>query len=244
MNIGILGIGEVGAAIKKIVEKKHRVFTKDRKNDFIKKQKIDVLHICIPYGKQFMKIVIKAIKDHAPTLTIIESTVSPGTTDAIYKRTKSPICHSPIRGVHPNLYQGIKTFIKYIGPTSRIAGKKAEKYYKNLGLKTEVFENARTTEIAKLMDTTYYGWNIIFQKEMNKICNKNKISFEETYTKWNQTYNQGYKKLKMPHVVRPVLKNYPGKIGGHCIISNCQILNETIADPISKIILKQNRTYS
>ena len=31
MNIGILGIGEVGSAIKKLVEKKHRVFTADRK---------------------------------------------------------------------------------------------------------------------------------------------------------------------------------------------------------------------
>ncbi len=243
MNIGIFGIGEVGSAVKKIVEKKHRVFTKDRKNDFIKKQKIDVLHICIPYGKQFIKIVIKAIKDYTPTLTIIESTVAPGTTDKIYRKTKSLICHSPIRGVHPNLYQGIKTFIKYIGPASLTTGKKAEKYYKKLGLKTEVFKNARTTEIAKLMDTTYYGWNIIFQKEMAMICNKNKISLEEAYTKWNETYNEGYKKLKMPHVVRPVLKNYPGKIGGHCVISNCQILNETIADPISKIILKHNKTY-
>ena len=78
---------------------------------------------------------------------------------------------------------------------------------------------------------------------MAMICNKNKISLEEAYTKWNETYNEGYKKLKMPHVVRPVLKNYPGKIGGHCVISNCQILNETIADPISKIILKHNKTY-
>ena len=243
MNIGILGTGEVGSAIKKIVEKKHDVFTKDRKDDFIKKQKIAILHVCIPYSKQFIKIVIKTIKDYAPMLTIIESTVAPGTTDKIYRKTKSLICHSPIRGVHPNLYQGIKTFIKYIGPTLATAGKKAEEYYKKLGLKTEVFKNARTTEIAKLMDTTYYGWNIIFQKEMAKICNKNKISFEEAYTKWNQTYNHGYTKLKMPYVVRPVLKNYPGKIGGHCIIANCQILKKTLTNPISKIILKQNRTY-
>lgn len=243
MNIGILGIGEIGTAVKKITQEKHQVFTANRYSDSIIGKKIDVLHICIPYSRNFVRIITKAVKKYQPLLTIIESTVAPGTTDKIYRKTKKLICHSPIRGVHPNLYQGIKTFIKYIGPTSIVAGKKAEEYYKKLGLKTEIFKNARTTELAKLMDTTYYGWNIVFQKEMDKICKKNKVSFEEAYTKWNQTYNQGYQKLKMPQVVRPVLKNYPGKIGGHCIISNCQILDKIISNPISKIILKQNKTY-
>lgn len=243
MNIGIIGTGDVGKAIKKIVEKKYHVFTKDRKNDCIKMQPIDILHICIPYSEKFISIVVKMIKDYTPTLTIIESTVAPGCTRKIYKKTKRLICHSPIRGGHPNLYKSIQTFIKYIGPTSKEAGKKTQTYYKSLGLQTEVFANAETTEIAKLMDTTYYGWNIIFQKEMAKICTTHKVFFEQAYTKWNETYNEGYKKLNMPHVVRPVLKNYPGKIGGHCIISNCQILEKTIADSISKTILKQNKTY-
>lgn len=243
MNIGILGTGEVGTAIKKIVEKKHRVFTKDRTNDFISKQGIDVLHICIPDSKQFTGIVVKAIKEYAPTLTIIESTVAPGITHKIYQQTKSLLCHSPIRGVHPNLYEGIRTFVKYIGPTSPAAGKQAKKYYQDLGLKVELFKDAKTTEIAKLMDTTYYGWNIVFQKEMAKICKKNNISLEEAYTQWNQTYNEGYGKLDMPHVIRPVLKNVEGKIGGHCIVSNCEILEKTLPNPISKTILKQNKTF-
>lgn len=243
MNIGIIGTGEVGTAIKKIVEKKHAVFTKDRTNDFIKPQRIDVLHVCIPDSKQFIGIVVKAIKKYAPTLTIIESTVAPGTTHKIYQQTKSLVCHSPIRGVHPNLYQGIRTFVKYIGPTSTAAGKQAKKYYQDLGLKVQLFTDAKTTEVAKLMDTTYYGWNIVFQKEMANICKKNNISLEEAYTQWNQTYNDGYSKLNMPHVVRPVLKNREGKIGGHCIISNCEILEKTLPNSIAKIILKVNKIY-
>jgi UDP-N-acetyl-D-mannosaminuronate dehydrogenase len=243
MKIGIIGTGEVGLAIKKIVEKKYKVFTRDRKNDLIKGQKIEVLHICIPYTDEFIKIVVIAIKEYKPALTIIESTVAPGTTDKIYKLTRTLICHSPIRGIHPNLYKGIMTFVKYIGPTSKAAGKKTQAYYKKLGLKTEIFKDSKATEIAKLMDTTYYGWNIIFQKEMYKICRKNKIPFEQVYEKWNKTYNEGYTKLKMAHVVRPVLKNYPGKIGGHCIISNCEILEKTLRDPISKTVLNQNKSY-
>jgi len=243
MKVGIIGLGEVGSAIKKIAEKKHQVFVKDRKLDLIKNNKIDVLHVCIPYSPEFEKTVIEAVKEYNPKLTIIESTVAPGTTEKIYKKTKKLICHSPIRGVHPDLYKGIKTFVKYIGPTSKEAGKKTFNYYKNLGVKTEIFKDSKTSEIGKLFDTTYYAWNIIFQKELYKICQKEKIPFEEAYTKWNETYNLGYKKMKMPHVVRPVLKNYPGKIGGHCQIPNCEILEKTLTNPISKTVLNWNKKY-
>lgn len=243
MNIGIIGVGEVGSAVKRVVEKKYKVFTKDLANDGIKGQHVEILHVCIPYSNEFVKIIVKAVKDYKPSLVIIESTVVPGTTDVVYRRTKTLVCHSPVRGVHPNLYKGITTFVKYIGPTSKKAGMRAQEYYKKLGLKTEIFKDAKTSEIAKLMDTTYYGWNIVFQKEIYKICRKYNISFEEAYTKWNCTYNQGYTKLKMPNVVRPVLKNYQGKIGGHCIIPNCKLLEGYMTNPISKSILRFNKTY-
>ena len=84
MNIGILGIGEVGSAIKKIIEKKHKVFIADKKEDLIIGNKIDILHICIPYSNLFIKTAIRAINKYQPKLTIIESTVSPGTTDLIF----------------------------------------------------------------------------------------------------------------------------------------------------------------
>ena len=75
------------------------------------------------------------------------------------------------------------------------------------------------------------------------ISKKNKIDFGEAYTQWNETYNQGYKKLGMNYVIRPVLKHIPGKIGGQRVISNCRILNKTLSNPISRIILKHNKTY-
>ncbi|OGH05969.1 MAG: hypothetical protein A2W22_03515 [Candidatus Levybacteria bacterium RBG_16_35_11] len=243
MKVGIIGLGEVGSAIKKLAEKKHNVFTKNRKIDLIKGNKIDILHICIHYSTEFEKTVVKAIKDYLPRLTIIESTVAPGTTERIYKKTKVLICHSPIRGIHPHLYKSIKTFVKYIGPTTPIAGKKVSSYYKNLDVKTEVFKDSKTSEIAKLFDTTYYAWNIIFQKELYKICQKQKVPFEQVYKKWNETYNEGYKKLKKANVIRPVLKDYPGKIGGHCLIPNCTILESNLSNLISKTILALNRKY-
>ena len=75
------------------------------------------------------------------------------------------------------------------------------------------------------------------------ISKKNKIDFGEAYTQWNETYNQGYKKLGMNYVIRPVLKHIPGKIGGHCIIANCETLKKSLPNQISSLILKLNKTY-
>jgi len=42
---------------------------------------------------------------------------------------------------------------------------------------------------------------------------------------------------------RPVLKHIPGKIGGHCIIANCETLKKSLPNQISSLILKLNKTY-
>ena len=79
----------------------------------------------------------------------------------------------------------------------------------------------------------------IVEKEIEKWCDKNNVDFEAVYTEANKTYNKGYKKLGRIEVVRPHLKYMPGKIGGHCVLPNCKILDSHIA----KIILQKNKLY-
>jgi len=119
------------------------------------------------------------------------------------------VVHSPIRGVHPHLYQGIKTFIKYVGSDNKKAGESAKKHLEGLGIKTKVFMPSITTEIGKLLDTSYYGLVIAWHGEMKKICNKLEVNFEKAVTDFNQTYNQDYTKSGKKNVVRLVL--YPPK---------------------------------
>ncbi|MCX6718101.1 MAG: hypothetical protein NTY81_00655 [Candidatus Staskawiczbacteria bacterium] len=229
-KIGILGYGEIGKAISKFYNNPK---IKDLKRDD-GLAGVDILHICIPWSRDFVKIVKKEIKKANPKLTIIHSTVAPGTT----KKIGGMIVHSPVRGVHPKLFEGIKTFVKYIGADSEKAGKMAESHLKSLGIKTKIFYPSKTTEAIKLWDTTQYGWLIVLNKEMKKWCDKNKVDFEAVYADANKTYNEGYKKLGREEVLRPYLKYVPGKIGGHCVIPNCQILK----DGIAKIILKRNES--
>ena len=109
MRTLIIGAGEVGYSLKRALEDKHEVFIRDKeKGDF---KKIEVLNICYPPSKDFIKITKKYIEEYHPKVTIIHSTVPPGTTD----KCGENVVHSPIHGKHPNLKEGIFTYVKYLG---------------------------------------------------------------------------------------------------------------------------------
>lgn len=205
----ILGYGEVGKAIHQIVKDAYII---DFKIDNWRLEPVDFIHICIPYSKDFNKIV-EQYKEEG--LVICHSTVPVGTCD------KLEIVHSPIRGVHPHLAEGIRTFPKYFGGKG---AKKASKIFEELGLKVKVFKNAKTTEALKLWDTTQYGRLIMLEKEIYAWCKKHKVDFNAVYIQANKDYNEGYIKLGRPEVVRPYLKHIEGKIGGHCILNNAKLL--------------------
>ncbi|KPJ56662.1 hypothetical protein AMJ49_04330 [Parcubacteria bacterium DG_74_2] len=229
-QIGILGYGEVGQAIAKFY-KNPKIKSLDR-DDGLKG--VEILHICIPWTDDFVKIVKKQIKEIKPKLTIVHSTVAPGTT----KKIGGMIVHSPIRGIHPHLYKGIKTFVKYIGADDKKAGKLAQKCLQDLGIKTRVFMPSITTEIGKLLSTSYYGLCIAWHGEMKKMCDKVGVDFEKAVTDFNKTYNEGYTKLGKRNVIRPVLSSPKAGIGGHCVISNAKILKKYFNNQALDLILK------
>jgi len=233
--IGVLGTGQVGGAIKKLTKKYFSVLTKNLSEDNLKNNKIDILHVCIPYTKDFSNVVVKQTLLNKPNLVIINLTIKPGTTRQIFNNTKINIVHSPVMGVHPKLYYYLFQFPKFIGPINKTSGKLAKKHFVQMDLKTIVLNNPEETELAKLFDTTYYGLNIVFCKWVKEICSNKKLNFSNVYTKFNHAYNEGYKNT-LPNVIRPILKPVPGPIGGTCVVSNAKILNEFIPNKISKLI--------
>jgi hypothetical protein len=115
MKIGIIGYGEIGGSIAKV----YRSFDKfdirvvdpiQNFNDDI--NGVEILNICIPFIENFVDVVKDYISNSNPNYTIIHSTVAPGITKLIGGK----VCHSPMRGLHPNLDLGMKNFLKYIGP--------------------------------------------------------------------------------------------------------------------------------
>jgi len=228
-NVGILGYGEVGQAIAKFYR---RPKVRDlNRNDGLKD--VEILHVCIPDSERFVSIVKKEINKIKPKLTIIHSTVAPGTT----KKIGGNVVHSPVRGIHPKLYEGLKTFVKYIGTDNQKAGQMAKKHLESLGIKTRVFTPSTTTELGKLLDTAYYGLCIAFHGEMKRMCDTLHVNFDTVVTAFNSSYNQGYTKLGMPHVIRPVLRPPNPVIGGHCIIPNVRLLKKSFKSKAFDLIL-------
>jgi len=230
-KISIIGYGEIGQAIKKLYP--YPVKTKDLKDD-IDLTGTELMHICIPYGDVFVSNVCDYIGQYTPKTTIIHSTVPPLTTQTVIQKTKARVFHSPVVGIHPYLLEGLLTSTKYIGadtPCDDIVD-----HFKSLGVSTKVV-SSKTSELAKLLSTSYYGLCIAWHGEMKKMCDKLDVNFEEAVTNWNNNYNTTYKKLCKPNVIRPTLYP-PKKIGGHCVIPNAEILNNLFESPALDLILK------
>ena len=196
------------------------------------------MNVCIPYqtDEQFISAVSSVVSEFNPELTIIHSTVVPGTTNILSDITETLIVHSPVRGVHPNLYEGIMTFVKFIGSETIEASEKAASHFDELGISTHICGSSRATEIGKLFSTTYYGMIIAWHGEMEKICQSMGISFNEAVTLFNETYNNGYKDLGKHDVIRPVLYPPKGGIGGHCILPNVEILKRHSSSLVYELI--------
>lgn len=232
-KVGILGFGEIGSSLA--------LFYKNPKVKDLKRDDglagVKILHVCIPYSEKFVDIVKKEIKNINPLLTIIHSTVAPGTT----KKIGGMIAHSPMRGTHPKLFHGMKTFVKYIGADNIKAGKMAERHLRGAGMKTKLFNSSTTTELGKILDTTYYGVCIAWHKEMKKICEKFGVSFEDAVTNFNISYNEGYTKLNKKNVIRPVLFVDNNPIGGHCVVPNAEILKKFVKSEAIDLVLKYRK---
>lgn len=218
----IIGYGEVGTSLSEVLQEHYEVFVHDPEKKLIltpSEYAGCVLHICIPYSSSFYKHVKLYQKEFLPAITIVHSTVPVGTCD------KLDVVHSPVRGKHPHLAEGIKTFVKYFGGKD---AKDAAHIFERIGISAYCTKKARTTEALKLWDTTQYGILIMLNKRIHQWCEENDVDFDIVYTEANKTYNAGYSKLGTPNVVRPYLEYMEGEIGGHCIRPNAEMLGEEL----------------
>ena len=237
-TVGIIGYGEIGQALDKIYGEEGitpLIRDVDRDDGL---GGVDVLNIAIPWNDAFIPNVREYIEEIHPRLVIIHSTVAPGTTRELSKNFAN-IAHSPVRGIHPNLKEGIRTFVKAVGGGGSLD---ATEHLESLGIAVKVYESSVTTEIAKLMDTSYYGVCIAWHDYAKKLCDLWGVDFEDAQTHYNSTYNSGYTELGKPNVVRPTLSPPDGPIGGHCVVANAEILREVLDSKLLESITNLGST--
>lgn len=224
MKTLIVGYGEIGKSLESVLKKTYDVTSMDINSGA--DGKYDIMHICFPYTKDFVKEVKKYKKLYKPKYVVIHSTVPIGTSQ------KCKAYYSPVRGIHPHLEKSLEVFVKYLAPHNN----ELKSYFEATGMQIEQTEQTQTLEAMKLYCTTIYALNVIAEKEVWDFCKKHKLDYNIVYTESNKTYNDGYAKLGFPQYTRYMLKHAEGKIGGHCLIPNCKLLKTDLA----KFILKQN----
>lgn len=211
----VIGYGEIGKALTQVLKCDFR-----DKTDDTSKEHYDVIHICYPHFNGFNKSVKSYIKRYTPDYVVVHSTVPVGTCG------KLGVLHSPVTGVHPNLAKSIKTFTKFVGgDNSEVIADEFKKYK----IPSVPVASASDTEAGKLYNLLAYGINILIEKEIWDFCHKNNLNYDIVYSQFVKMYNQGYEKMKMPHVKIYELKHFEGGIGGHCVMENSPLLNTELS---------------
>ena len=235
----VVGIGEIGKPILKLLSKNNIVVGFDLKPDLIDERKFEryknlqtsFLHIAIPVSSKFESNLLQLYKKFKPECIVIHSTIGPGTIEQIQKKLDVPLIYSATRGVHKRMLKDIKRYTKFFAisknaPKKQWAIKAYSTKMKNCGIKTKQMSKPETLELAKIIcDTSYLGWLINYAQFSNMIAQRYNVNYDEMWSFSDEIHKFLGNRPKM----------YPGFIGGHCVIPNLDLIHNQTLDLIKKM---------
>ncbi len=234
----IVGMGEIGRAVKSVVGAHDVTYEVDKKNRNGSVGNVDVMHICFPYDEDFVDQVNYYQVKYEPRYTAIWSTVPIGTT----KGFDFPIVHTPVEGRHPYLAKSIMIMPRYIGFDDEDTCSFFVRYFTDKGLEPYPYPSSKMTEAIKLLSTTRFAINLLWADYESRVMDSVGDSDIEFLNLFYEDYNSLYEALGQPGIKRYILTPPGGKIGGHCLIPNAKILNEHFPDEIlDRIIAMEDK---
>jgi UDP-N-acetyl-D-mannosaminuronate dehydrogenase len=227
-KIVVVGLGEVGKPLFELVSRHYDVVGVDI-SPVGQIGEVDIMHVCFPFEiKDFIGEAARYIDLFRPALTIVNSTVSIGTTRAIADRSGQNVVNSPIRGKHARMLDEIGIYTKFVGAMDPAAGQRAAEHFQSLGMKTKILSSPEATELAKLTETTYFGLMIAWAQEVERYCDETGQDYAEVVS--------FYEEIKF----FPPVKYFPGVIGGHCVMPNIKILRKRYESSLLEAIQASN----
>src|SRR5438874_9393715 len=212
-TVVIVGLGEVGKPLLEILKSRYQTFGVDI-NQPASISRCNVMHVCFPFqSEKFCRQVVEYIDQYRPALTVINSTVAPGTTRSIAVESGTAVVHSPVRGKHVRMQEEMLHYTKFIGALDLQSGQRAIEHFEGVGMKTKLLTPPEASEIAKLTETTYFGLMIAWAQEVERYCTKLGVNYDDVVS--------FYDEIKF----FPSVKYFPGVIGGHCVMPNIEILS-------------------
>jgi UDP-N-acetyl-D-mannosaminuronate dehydrogenase len=226
----VVGLGEVGKPLYTILQNHEpRTIGIDIKPAVVE-QPVGILHVCFPFinRTQFQSAVEGYAIKYAPSLIVINSTIVPGTTRAIEKSTGIPCVYSPVRGKHTKMVDELQTYVKFVAGTDSAAAERVQAHFKAAGIPSETMSTPEALELAKLLETTYFGLLIAWAQEMNRFAVKVDADYLEV--------GKFFKEIAyLPNVLFQ-----PGHIGGHCVMPNIALLQQCFQSEFLEVMKRSN----
>lgn len=234
----IVGMGEIGSAWFHVLsESDDSVYGLDiDKTKCVGNppNKIDIMHICIPFTNYniFEYIIYDYYEAFEAKETVIHSSVSPGTTQKLSESIPQPLIYSPMRGVHSRMTSDMKRYTKYYSTTKNAKTTLYLSALDRVGVKAKRWQGSTTSlELAKLlMDVVYYGWQIIFAQHVKVLADRHNVDDKQL---WEFT-DEIHKFLGN----RPRMFSGEG-IGGHCVMQDKDLLDDSFLD----VVFSHDQTY-
>jgi UDP-N-acetyl-D-mannosaminuronate dehydrogenase len=132
------------------------------------------------------------------------------------------------------MFEDINAYPKFIGADSDEAFQLAKELFSSIGLKSSRMSSTETSELSKLLETTYSGILIGWMHEIERLSNKYGVDWKETL-QLPAAANQRIE-FKRPTDI------FPGFIGGHCIMPNIALLlQENESDYLTAVVNSNQR---
>ncbi len=222
----VVGLGEVGRPLLSILSRSYQCIGVDIQPVEITKP-CSVLHICIPFQlADFVATSCEYIAKYKPRYAVVNSTVAPGTTQAIARRSGANVAYSPVRGKHARMEAEMLRYRKFVGAEDAKVAGAVMQHFAGAGFKTDRFRTPEVGELSKLLETTWLGVLVGWAQEVERLAQQ-----------YGATYDEADAFIEeidfLPHV-------FPGFIGGHCVMSNIAILRSTLQSDFLEAVVKGN----
>ena len=249
----VIGLGEVGKPILNMLEGVYNHLNEgiQVKGRDIKEpkwsHKFKFMHICFPQMPGFPDVVRIYAEEYDPNYIIIHSTISPGMTNHLNglwsplnhdAKLKVPVFYSPVRG---NFKDGMKwslrRYTKYVAGNGHEQEHEYEPILLHLakaGFNPQWVGDAKSLEWAKILDLAWYGLNIGFYQELERIVKNHGLNYGTIKEFITSTPEESEGKVQ-----RSLF--YGGFIGGHCVIPAIEKVLAHMDAPMLDAVLESNR---
>lgn len=222
----VVGLGEVGRPLLEILSGAHQAAGRDIGDQAF--HGVRILHLCFPFGADFVSAANRYISLYEPEVVVVNSTVVPGTTRAIQQAAGTAVVYSPVRGKHARMTEELQRYRKFVAGTSAEAVAAVEDHFTAAGMTTQRMSSFESLELAKLLETTYFGVLVAWAQEMDRFAASVDADYWETLDFFEEI---GF---------LPPVRFEPGYIGGHCVMPNLDLLEQVRRSPLIDAMRESN----